>query len=619
MPEPTTPSDSNRIPTGEVITRAESMVARAGRTDLVDLLAITRHRWEEPSTRVMVVGEFKQGKSALVNALLNAPICRVADDVSTAVPTVISHSDQPGAVVVDALDQLESADLEEIRRTEIPLDDLARFQPADHESAGRRVQHLEVSLPREVLKKGLVLVDTPGVGGLRSSQGALTVAALPTADAVLFVSDATAEYSATEIDFLKQTLKVCPNVTCVTTKIDLQPDWRRIVDLNRDHLQRAGIKAPILPVSSLVRDLAIRLRDATLNSESGFDDFARHVDEHILGETRTLASRSVFRDVLTASENVRLMLRPELAALEDPSRLPGMIGELEQAMADAEELRQRSARWQITLSDGIADLRADLEHDLKDRMRALIRDCETSIDAGDPGVVWDGFSVWLEGRCSEVLTETFTWVDANTGWLCDQVGEHFTQDAHRSVLSFAVGETGGLLQLAPELSDVDRGHLNLGQKLLIGMRGSYGGVLMFGLLTSMAGLSLVNPISLGAGLILGAKAYHDEKANRLQRRRQEAKSAVRRHLDDVQFQVLKTLRDRLRLVQRNLRDYYTQRAEELQRSLKESLDAARTAAQASKIERDARMNELRKVLAEAELLGRGTAMALGLPQLQEVS
>ena len=40
-----------------------------------------------------------------------------------------------------------------------------------------------------------MLVDTPGVGGLGSAHGAATMAALPSADAVLLVSDAAQEYT----------------------------------------------------------------------------------------------------------------------------------------------------------------------------------------------------------------------------------------------------------------------------------------------------------------------------------------------------------------------------------------------------------------------------------------
>jgi hypothetical protein len=74
------------------------------------------------------------------------------------------------------------------------------------------------------------------------------------------------------------------------------------------------------------------------------------------------------------------------------------------------------------------------------------------------------------------------------------------------------------------------------------MRGSYGGVLMFGLITTFVGLSLLNPISIGAGVLLGTKAYKEDKENRVKARRSEAKMAIRRFTDDVSFQPRNTAR-----------------------------------------------------------------------------
>ena len=48
-------------------------------------------------TRVLVIGDFKVGKSTLVNALVNADVCPVDDDVATAVPTVVFYGDEPAA------------------------------------------------------------------------------------------------------------------------------------------------------------------------------------------------------------------------------------------------------------------------------------------------------------------------------------------------------------------------------------------------------------------------------------------------------------------------------------------------------------------------------------------
>ena len=69
------------------------------RPDLVQRLDLTRKRLADPAFHVFVIGEFKQGKSSLVNALLNAPICPVDDDIATSVPTAIRYGDPPAAAV----------------------------------------------------------------------------------------------------------------------------------------------------------------------------------------------------------------------------------------------------------------------------------------------------------------------------------------------------------------------------------------------------------------------------------------------------------------------------------------------------------------------------------------
>lgn len=78
--------------------------------------------------------------------------------------------------------------------------------------------------------------------------------------------------------------------------------------------------------------------------------------------------------------------------------------------------------------------------------------------------------------------------------------------------------------------------------MIIGMRGSYGGVVMIGMLSSVVGLGLFNPLSVGAGLILGRMAYKEDKQNRLLRVRSEAKANVRRFVDDISFVVSKQSR-----------------------------------------------------------------------------
>ncbi|MBJ2119680.1 dynamin family protein [Arthrobacter sp. MSA 4-2] len=587
----------------QLVERGIELVHAGDRADLRRRLESTRGRLLDAAIRVIVVGEFKQGKSQLINALVNAPVCPVDDDIATSVPTVVRYGEQPSAVLVVPRDADPAADGgPALERQPVDLADIASYvSEKGNPGNERRLVAAEVSLPRKVLAGGLSLVDSPGVGGLDSAHSLTTLTALPTADAMLLVSDASQEYTEPEIRFLRQALRVSPNIGCVLTKTDLYPQWRRVAELDRVHLDRVRPGIPLIPVSSDLRLHAARLKDNELNAESGFPALVAYLRSNILGSAERLQRRSVAQDLLSITEHLRLSLTSELGALEDPERTPLMIAGLEAAKERADEQRRRSARWQVTLNDGISDLIADMEYDLRDRLRRIQREAEQAIDEGDPGPTWDQFAQWLEQRVASAVSDTFVWTSERSAWLAEQVAEHFQQDEVRlPVLS--VSDTQDVLSPVEKVPTLDPGRVGPLQKVLIGMRGSYGGVLMFGLLTGIVGMSLINPFSVGAGLLLGRKAYREDKEARLKRRQGEAKALVRRQIDDVVFQVGKELKDRLRLIQRATRDHFSEIAEEHHRSLGDSVVAAQKAAATYALEREQRMQQIRAELKRVDAL-----------------
>ena len=100
----------------------------------------------------------------------------------------------------------------------------------------------------------------------------------------------------------------------------------------------------------------------------------------------------------------------------------------------------------------------------------------------------------------------------------------------------------------------------------------------------------------------GTAALRDERKRITSRRQTEARAAVRRYVDDVTFQVGKDSRDMLRGVQRDLRDHFTELAEQLNRSLKESLTTAERSVKTSQGDRDRRLAEIPAELAKLEKL-----------------
>ncbi|MGF7120166.1 dynamin family protein [Rhodococcus sp. BE178] len=594
------PTRNRAVPAHEaaltaLLDRTTGIAAAAGRTDLVDRLDLVRTRVVDPRFRVVVVGQLKQGKSQFVNSLLNLAVCSVGDDETTAVPTVVQNSERAFAELVVAEPGGEP------RRVEVPLAELDSVSPSTPRAEGREVLRLEVNVPSPLLADGLVFVDTPGVGGHGNPHAAATLGLLPAADAVLVLSDASQEFTEPELAFLRQVTGLCPAVACLITKTDLYPHWRRIVDADRAHLQRAGIDVPLVPISSVLRSHALRLDDRSLHDESGFDALYAFLRGRVIEHAEGGLRRAVSHDVHSVVEHLMLALGSELAALRDPTKGAAAVAELQRAKTATEELHKKTSRWQQTLADGIADLASDIDHDLRDRLRQVTREAERAVDEGDPGKEWGELGEWLEEQIAQSVGDNFVWAHDRALWLAEVVAEHFADAGAVEMPQLDVADLDGVLEPVVALADLESGRIGITQKVLVGMRGSYGGVLMFGLITTLMGMTLLNPISVGAGVLLGTKAYRDDRDARVVKRRADAKVAIRRFTDDVSFQVGKESKDRLRLIQRLLRDHFTAIAEQTLRSLGDSLRAAQDAATVESTERAGRAAEVERqmqVLAE---------------------
>ncbi|GAB3282011.1 isoniazid-induced dynamin-like GTPase IniA [Parasphingorhabdus pacifica] len=580
----------------ELIDRATAECAEQRRADLHNRLRQIRTRVLDPAQLVLVVGESKQGKSELVNAMVNAPVCNAGDETSTVVPTIVRHSDQPSAVLVEHEPAHGPAALE---RQPVPIEEVReRIQHAV--TIGRPLMRGEVGLPRAVLKDGLVLMDTPGVGGVSASLTSTTMAVVNEADALLMVSDSTQELTTNEISFLKQVTKLCPNVALVQPKTDISPNWRKVLEVNRKHLTNAGINAQVFPVSSPIRTRGMQARDTDLNTESGFPPLIEFLRNEAVGKHDQLTRRLVAHNVADAVDQITTALRSELAG-QNPRTAAETLVELETAQRKSEDLRRITTRWQKTLSDGIAELFTDIEFDFRERTWAILHEANETFDEADPKLVWDDFSEWLADRLTDAIDETFGWLEQRRERLLDQVSDELLSE-HAAVLPHMEEiRRPEPLDKVPELK-TPKGEYKRGDQILTGLRGSYGGVLMFGLITSMAGLPLMNVVSISAGLVLGSKSLNEEKDSRLQRRQAEARASAQRYVEQVVFQVNKEAKDTIRGVHRTLHEHFTKITEDAQMEISQAIQDIKRSAERSAVDRDQRAREIKQKLEELAVL-----------------
>ncbi|MCW2624603.1 dynamin-like GTPase family protein [Mycobacterium sp.] len=590
----TQPNDPRKVKViVELIDHTTKIAEAQDRGDLVERMAKAKERISDPQIRVVIAGQLKQGKSQLLNSLLNVPVSRVGDDETTVVATMVSYSEHAAAKLIVA-----GADGAEPDAIEFPIADIKtdlRRYPA---AGGRQVLRVAVTANSPLLKGGLVFVDTPGVGGHGQPHLSATLGLLPDADAMLMVTDTSQEFTEPEMTFIRQAFEICPVATIVATKIDLYPHWREIVDANKAHLQRANLSIPMVPASSLLRTHAIQLNDKELNEESNFPAIVKFLSEKVLSRENDRVRDQVLAEIRSAAEHLTLAADSELSALNDPDARDRLKAELERRKQEAQDALQQTALWQQVLNDGIADLTADVDHDLRGRFRAITQHTEHVIDTTDPTHHWAEIGAELENAIATAVGDNFVWAYQRAEVLAQEVARTFVEAGLEAVEMPQIDarEMGASFGELKSLSKLEAKPIKAGHKVVTGMRGSYGGVLMFGMLTSFAGLGMFNPLSLGAGLLLGRKTYKDDMENRMMRVRGEAKMNMRRFVDDVSFVVNKESRDRLKGIQRQLRDHYRGIANQTTRSLNESLQATVASAQLEENDRNTRMRELERQL-----------------------
>ena len=595
----------------DLLDETTRMCSAYGRTDLGRRLGQRRAQLLDPRLRVLVIGAPKHGKSQLINALLNAPVCPVNDAASSALTTVVQHAAAPSACLVrraprragpdngpdDGPDPSET-------RSPVALDRLVA--PDLMPEPGERV-YAEIGVPRSLLAAGIALIEVPAAAFEASDRpapdAAATVAdlaAFTRADTAILVCEASTGLSRATLALLSTLTAGFPDVVVALTKTDIAVRWRQVLRRSQRSLTDAGIPARVIPVSATLRLRAAGTGDPELNSESGFPELIGALRATLAAKgdrfarfTVTLVGRSVVQELAAP-------LNQELATLTTGEDT-GAMSRLREAQRRGDELRRCTVRWQNALADEVADLLSDVEYELRESARIMLRRVDGMLDEIDPARGWHDVDEWLNGALVDAAEETCASLVDRIDLLAERVSRQLTDDPDARSAVFPTVER---LQRLPErVTPIDRPaaeRFTLSQRVFSGLRGSYGGVLMFGLVTSLAGQPLINPLSLGAGAVFGGKSILDDGKSVRRRRQAVAKAAAQRHIDDVFLRLGKDVRDAVRHAQRTLRDQLATLTEELQESI---VEYARTAKQAADSEAAVREHRAQRIRRELMRLG----------------
>jgi len=160
-----------------------------------------------------VLGQFKRGKSSLMNAVIGRELLPTGVLPLTSAITVLKYGPVERLVV-----RCEDS----IFPKELPVSALADYVTERGNPANRKkVKTACVELPVPFLRRGIEFVDTPGVGSAITANTATAYGFLPECDAVLFVTSVDTPMTSLELAFLREIREYVDRIFFVVNKIDL--------------------------------------------------------------------------------------------------------------------------------------------------------------------------------------------------------------------------------------------------------------------------------------------------------------------------------------------------------------------------------------------------------------
>lgn len=327
--------------------RLQRLFQEEDRGHLLKPLEPMLQRYELGIFRLVVMGEIKKGKSSFINALLGEEKLLPTDsDVATSTVYKVMYGPQRKLKVffLPDLDTGKRPDVLEIDDSQLANYGTENGNPNNE----KRVDFIGVELPHPLLRQGLVLVDTPGVGGLYRAHRRISRQYAPNADAVFFVLDSVEHViSADEISFLQDLFShVTKRVFFIQTKIDLAGMQQVEAWANRNKqvlMEKLGIPQNHLfyfPVSSKLKRIADQRHDGSRLRQSGFLEVLSFLQHGLMEAKDRQLSADLARRLDKLCNDRICDIDQQLAIFQQQSR-----EQLTRLQRDYQEVHAQLQRW----------------------------------------------------------------------------------------------------------------------------------------------------------------------------------------------------------------------------------------------------------------------------------
>jgi len=273
---------------------------------------------------LVVLGQFKRGKTTLINALLGAEILPTAVVPLTSIATILKYGEGLKINVY----------FNDGRMTEIKPESLSEYvtekgNPKNEKS----VQEVILTYPSPYLKDGVRLIDTPGVGSIYQHNTDVAYQYLPKSDAALFLLSVDQPVGQAELDFLKDVKEYSHRIFFLQNKADYvgHEDLDESIAFSRRIIEECmGYEAKMLPLSAKLALDGKLSGSKDILEKSYLPEFERILNTFLMEEKGKVLLLSVSNTLLRILSQTMFELGLEMKSLTTPiDELKGKIEKFE--------------------------------------------------------------------------------------------------------------------------------------------------------------------------------------------------------------------------------------------------------------------------------------------------
>lgn len=308
--------------------------------------------------RVGVIGEFKRGKSSLVNAIIGAEVLPTDILPMTAAVTRVTYGTERRILILYKDGTREERTLEEL------IDFATKYDP-EKERTASRIREIQVTYPSVFCRNHIDLIDTPGLNDNEAMTNA-TLSVLGNVDAALMVISANAPLSITEQNLILSLIEhkgirhiifAVTHIDTVSSRASRQDEMIRFI--------QARISGEVL---SAARN---RWAEAPYYLEKAERILSK---PDVYGVSSVLAMEGFVQDDEELLQQSRFPhFKNELLTLLTAAQSEGIQAETVEA---AVFVRDNLANWHLTLSNQVQARKESIQTKYEADIKLFDRQCE---------------------------------------------------------------------------------------------------------------------------------------------------------------------------------------------------------------------------------------------------